>query len=172
MPATEAVQTMNQRAGEPKPLSGAFWVDGQLHLRLEGTASAVQHTARQWGGQVLEAHESCWDSLREWTLPFFDGTTSLWRFSHQSTAPVDESFGPTLIDWAGAQRWVRGEHAIAALQQVAHNAGGHVTCFRGGDRSADVRSPVSAVEHRLQQRLKATFDPLGILNPGRLYSWL
>ncbi len=106
------------------------------------------------------------------TLPFFAGDAPLWRFSVQSSAPLKPDFGPTLIDWCGAQRWVRGEHASVALQRVAIKAGGHVTLFRGGDRSAEVRSPPNAVEQRLQQRLKHAFDPDGILNPGRLYSWL
>jgi glycolate oxidase FAD binding subunit len=44
--------------------------------------------------------------------------------------------------------------------------------FRGGDRNAEVRSPLTSVEQGLQQRLKKSFDPDGILNPGRLYSWL
>jgi len=172
MPAQEAIECMNRRAGEPKPLSGAFWLDGQLHLRLSGAASAVEHTATQWGGEILDAGDTTWEKLREMTLPFFAGDTPLWRFSVQSTTPVMPAFGATLIDWCGAQRWVRGEHTHDEMQRAAAGAGGHFTLFRGGDRSAEVRSPMNAVEQGLQQRLKKSFDPDGILNPGRLYSWL
>ncbi len=172
MAAPDAIGYMNRRAGEPKPLSGAFWLDGHLHLRLSGAATAVDKTAAQWGGDMLEADTAIWEGLREMALPFFAGDAPLWRFAVRSSAPVKPDFGPILIDWCGAQRWVRGEHSLAALQRAAVEAGGHVTLFRGGDRSAEVRSPLNAVEQGLQQRLKHAFDPDGILNPGRLYSWL
>jgi glycolate oxidase FAD binding subunit len=184
MTADDAIETMNRLAGEPKPLTGAFWLDGQLHLRLSGTASAVDSTARQWGGErVYEAERvgsidnvdragHLWAALREMTLPFFDGDAPLWRFSVQSSARRAPDAGPMLIDWGGAQRWVRGEQPREQLDGIAAGAGGHVTLFRGGDRRSDVRAPLDPVQRTLQQRLKHTFDPDGILNPGRLYSWL
>ena len=170
--AEQAVQTMNRRAGEPKPLSGAFWLDGQLYLRLSGAASAVASTARQWGGDRVDDDEAVWESLCEMTLPFFAGDAPLWRFSVQSSAPHAAEFGPMLIGWGGSQRWARGEHAREQLDRTAVNAGGHVTLFRGGDRHSDVRPPLNTVQRRLQQQLKNAFDPDAILNPGRLYSWL
>lgn len=172
MAAADAVATMNRRAGEPKPLSGAFWLDGQLYLRLSGAASAVDSTARQWGGDRVEGAGALWDALREMTLPFFAGGAPLWRFSVQSTARPVLDLGPTLIDWGGAQRWVRGEHAREQLDRIAAGARGHVTLFRGGERRGEVRAPLSTAEQQLQQRLKHAFDPDGILNPGRLYGWL
>ena len=172
MSATEAVTHMNQRAGEPKPLSAACWIDGHLYLRLSGTATALDNTARVWGGEVMADAERFWSELRDMTLPFFAGDAPLWRFSLAASAPVNTTLGSTLIDWCGAQRWVRGEHAMDSLLRTATAAGGHVTLFRGGDRNGEVKSPLTATEQRLQQRLKQSFDPDGILNPGRLYSWL
>ncbi len=172
MSAQEAVQYMNQKAGQPKPLSGAFWLDGRVYMRLSGATSAVDSTVKQWGGEILASDETLWRQLREMTLPFFDDQGALWRFSVQSSAKVRHDFGTTLIDWCGAQRWVHGDHAGEVLQQAAAEAGGHVSLFRGGDRNAEVRAPLNSVEQVLQQRLKKSFDPDGILNPGRLYSWL
>ena len=172
MPADEAVETMNRCAGKPKPLSGAFWMDETLYLRLSGAASAVDSTARQWGGEVVEDDEALWRALREMTLPFFAGDAPLWRLSVQSSARVVADFGPMLIDWGGAQRWVRGEHDRDQLNRAAMDAGGHVSLFRGGDRESELQAPLNAVAQRLQRELKASFDPDGILNPGRLYSWL
>lgn len=170
--ADDAIQTMNQRAGEPKPLSGAFWLDEQLYLRLSGAASAVDSTAGQWGGEAVDNDLALWEGLREMTLPFFAGDTPLWRFSVQSSVRLTANFGPMLIDWGGAQRWVRGEQQREQLDRAAASAGGHVTLFRGGDRASEVRPPLNTVERRLQQQLKNSFDPDAILNPGRLYSWL
>ncbi|MGB5718313.1 MAG: FAD-linked oxidase C-terminal domain-containing protein, partial [Gammaproteobacteria bacterium] len=48
-------------------------------------------------------------------------------------------------------------------------AGGHATLFRGGDRDGEVFHPLQAALLSLHQRLKQTFDPAGILNPGRMY---
>lgn len=171
VPSDLAIATMNTRAGEPKPLTGACWFDGKLYLRLAGAEAAVAHTASQWGGEIVDPQATPWTALREFALPYFAGEEPLWRFSHSATSPVQE-LGPTLIDWGGAQRWVRGEQDFEALQRVANAAGGHVSLFRGGDRSGEVRSVLSAAEQNLQQRLKTAFDPKGILNPGRLYSWL
>lgn len=170
MPVADAITQMNRRAGEPKPLSAAMWMDGHVYLRLSGAAGAVDSAAAQWGGEVLAGGDSVWENLREMTLPFFSGDAPLWRLSLQSTLPVDEALGPMLVDWCGSQRWLRGHHDHAALQRSA--GAGHVGLFRGGDRSADVRAPLCAAQRKLQLRLKQSFDPDGILNPGRLYSWL
>jgi glycolate oxidase FAD binding subunit len=47
-----------------------------------------------------------------------------------------------------------------------------VSLFRGGDRQADVMHPQAKALQLLQQRLKQSFDPDGVFNPGRLYSWM
>jgi glycolate oxidase FAD binding subunit len=170
--ATRAIQTMNRRAGQSGPLAGACWLDGRLYLRLAGTTAAVDHTAQVWGGELMADDTDFWRELRDMALPFFDGPEPLWRFSVNSTATMEQLTTPMLIDWCGAQRWLRGRHQSQVLQQAALAAGGHVTLFSGGDRRAELRPPPDPVTRRLQQRLKHTFDPLGILNPGRLYGWL
>jgi glycolate oxidase FAD binding subunit len=47
--------------------------------------------------------------------------------------------------------------------------GGHATLFRATDKSVGVFQPLTATLHGLHERLKAAFDPHGILNRGRLY---
>ena len=172
MTASEAVDTMNQRGGEPRPLTGALWVDGMLYLRIAGTSGAVHKTASNWGGETLPAGEEPWEDLREMRLPFFDGSGELWRLSLDSTAKVDTPSDRTLIDWGGAQRWVRGEADQQALSAMASSAGGQASLFRGGDRQGELRQTLEPAEQHLQQRLKQAFDPDRIFNPGRLYSWL
>ena len=170
MSAAQALATMHQRAAESRPLNAAFWAAGQLYLRVAGAASAVSHTAILWGGEQVSQADTLWAQLREMSLPFFAGDAPLWRLSLGSTAPLATHVGDTLIDWGGAQRWLRGEQDLAALQTSA--AGGHASLVRGGDRSGELRAQPGRAEQRLQQRLKHSFDPLGIINPGRLYSWL
>ena len=50
--------------------------------------------------------------------------------------------------------------------------GGHATLFRADEalkREAGVFSPLDAALARIHKNLKATFDPHGIFNRGRMY---
>ena len=62
--------------------------------------------------------------------------------------------------------------ASHTLHAWAAQHGGHCTLFRGGDRAGELRAAPEPLAKVLQQRLKQAFDPAGVLNPGRLYSWL
>ena len=160
MDATSALSVMAKRAREAKPLSAACWVHGTLYLRLSGAESAVAHTARTWGGE--QAESVIWQQLRDHSHPFFSGDAPLWRLSTDvHTPPQSEE----CIDWAGNQRWLRQKpESVAALS--------HLSLYAGGDRSAEVRPALDPVQQKLQLRLKQAMDPAGILNPGRLYSWM
>lgn len=157
----DAMTLMNQRAALPKPLSGACWIEDRLYLRLSGAESAVQHTARSWGGDTC--HDEPWTGLREMTLPFFQDSAPLWRLSCSPAHPVQPATAQ-LIDWGGAQRWFR--------EAPAPPAGSHLSLFAGGDRSEEVRGELDSVQQALHLRLKQAFDPRGVFNPGRLYSWM
>ncbi|TBW49246.1 glycolate oxidase subunit GlcE [Marinobacter halodurans] len=168
----DAIPYMNRRAGEPKPLTGACWFDGKLYLRLAGAQSAVEATAHYWDGDVLEDAGNVWAALRDQRLDFFAGDTPLWRFSVNSTAANPPLDGNWLVDWGGAQRWYRGVGTMADMEPLAEAAGGQVSLFRGGDRSGEVMHSQAQPMQQIQQRLKQAFDPDGVFNPGRLYSWL
>ncbi|WP_348701478.1 glycolate oxidase subunit GlcE [uncultured Marinobacter sp.] len=173
MAMDEAIAYMNRRAGEPKPLSGACWLDGRVYLRLSGARTAVEATAEQWGGEVLADGEDFWQRLRDLRHDFFaDADAPLWRFSVNSTAPTPPLNGRWLIDWAGAQRWYLGRATLADLSPLAREAGGQVSLFRGGDRSGEVMHPQPEPLRAIQRRLKHAFDPDALFNPGRLYTWL
>jgi glycolate oxidase FAD binding subunit len=171
MNAHEAVQEMNRRGTQPKPLSAAAWWGGRLYLRLSGARRAVEHTARLWGGDALAEAATPWQDIREMTLPFFDGDSPLWRYSVSPTLPATQC-EDMLIDWGGALRWSRGEQPQQTLQSHAVRQGGHVSLHRGGDRHGEVKPALSDAERHLHLRLKQVFDPGGTLNPGRLYSWM
>ncbi len=167
--AAQAIEFMNRRAGEPRPLSGACWHQGRLYLRLSGTEEAITETARRWGGDTLPAGDTPWLALREFQAPLFDRGQPLWRLSLAATTPPEPRFGEPLLDWCGAQRFVAGQIEEQALFAYASEAGGHARLLWGGDRLGEVRSPLSAVEALLHRRLQASFDPAGILNPGRMF---
>jgi glycolate oxidase FAD binding subunit len=77
-----------------------------------------------------------------------------------------------LIEWGGAQRWLRSDADASQLRQAAAAAGGHATLFRGGhgeQRAAGVFAPLPPALMEVHRRLKHSFDPYGVFNPGRLY---
>ncbi|MEP3164161.1 MAG: glycolate oxidase subunit GlcE [Marinobacter sp.] len=172
MPIDDVIDYMNSRAKEPKPITGAAWVDGKVYLRLAGAKSAVEATAEKWSGEIMEQGDQFWHQLQHMQHDFFAGDDPLWRFSVGSTAENPKLDGPWLIDWAGSQRWYRGDADMAQLETLAQRAGGQVSLFRGGDRTDEVMHQQPRALKEIQRRLKKSFDPDGIFNPGRLYSWL
>ncbi|MCU0937315.1 MAG: glycolate oxidase subunit GlcE [Gammaproteobacteria bacterium] len=168
--ATAAIETMNRLAGRPLPLSAASHAAGRLYLRLSGSERGVEAARASLGGETTDG--GFWEALREHRLPFFAGEGPLWRLSVPPTAPPLDLPGPTLLDWGGAQRWLRTEATAARVCAVAGSAGGHATLFRGGDRDGEVFHPLAPSIATLHRRLKAAFDPAGVLNPGRFYAEL
>jgi glycolate oxidase FAD binding subunit len=140
-------------------------------VRLRGAQAAVAAAQKSMGGTVLEAAQAAqlWNALREQSAPFFQLAEgeALMRLSVPDTAPP-LNLGPTLIEWGGAQRWLKLPLA-AAQQAIPAGLSGHATLFRGGDKSQGVFTPLPAPLDRITRELKKQFDPAGIFNRGRLY---
>ena len=75
-------------------------------------------------------------------------------------------------DWAGSLVWMRAHRPAAEIWQATAAAGGHATLWGGADAGDEVFQPLSPPGLALHQRLKAAFDPAGVLNPGRMYGAL
>jgi len=87
--------------------------------------------------------------------------------------------GPTagetdvLIEWGGAQRWLKTGLPADRVRAAALAAGGHATLFRpaaGSTRQAPCFARLDPVIAGIHRRLKAEFDPANLFNPGRLYA--
>ena len=170
---TSARQQLNRWGGQPLPLNASCWADGHLAVRLRGAQAAVAAAARSMGGQALapERAERQWPALRDQALPFFRLAPgeALWRASVPDTA-TPLNLGPTLVEWHGAQRWIKATPADAThVREAAARAGGHATLFRGGDGSVPVFTPLAPALAQIHARLKHEFDPAGVFGPGRLY---
>jgi glycolate oxidase FAD binding subunit len=171
MPESEAIVSMNQWAGQPLPLSATAWQDGVLRVRLSGAQTAVAAARAKMGGEEVAGGADYWSDLREQRLAFFAPGRPLWRISVMQTAQPLELGGAQLIEWGGGVRWVSGELDAFAMRSTAERAGGHVTLFRGGDKSVGVFHPLKPAVAKIHKRLKLAFDPAGILNPGRMYDF-
>ena len=169
-----ALAKLCEWGSQPLPITASAWRDGELSLRMEGAESAVKAAASRLGGEAVSGSEATayWQGLREQTDAFFAGDTPLWRLSLPSTAPPLALAGAQLIEWSGAQRWLKTGAAAGTVRAAAAQAGGHATLFRtgpGGKKEVSVFTPLEPVLAGIQHRLKKAFDPQGLFNPGRLY---
>jgi glycolate oxidase FAD binding subunit len=174
-PADDAIRRVNEWSGHPLPLSATCYVDGRLAVRLSGAAPAVEAAARKLGGDAMPGAEAFWRSIRDHAHPFFavaDGD-ALWRLSVKSTAPFTDFDGVQLVEWGGALRWVRGAWPAleaARLRAFAASHGGHATLFRGGNGRDGIFHPLAPAVMTLHRSLKEAFDPVRVLNRGRMYA--
>jgi glycolate oxidase FAD binding subunit len=171
--------------GLPKP-------EASTALRLEGFAPSVAHRKATLAAlmapfgavEILDekSSQSLWRSVR--TLkPFATARERpLWRISvapargHELAAAITPA-AQMFYDWAGGLIWVAmplsGEPDAAAVRGAVAAIGGHATLIRAtaSVRAAlDVFAPEAPGIAALNKRVKDSFDPKGVLNPGRMWA--
>jgi glycolate oxidase FAD binding subunit len=170
----EAIRRLNEWGGQPLPISASAWHGGMLMVRLSGAQAAIKAARQKMGGDELPDPHAYWIAVREQTSEFFSlgtGTAgSIWRLSVPSTAPPLALRGEQLIEWGGAQRWLKTDADAATIRAAAEKAGGHASLFRGGDKQVGVFHPLAPAVAKIHRNLKTAFDPSGIFNPGRMYT--
>jgi glycolate oxidase FAD binding subunit len=162
-------------------------------LRLENFTRSVAYrkdklkTLLKAYGEIhdldLDNSLALWQELRALSL-LKNGDAPLWRIS---TAP---SHGPKVVaaiarymeccvfyDWAGGLIWLEllptTDAGAADVRRVIASHGGHATLVRAAPEvraSVPVFQPLEPSAEAISRRLKAAFDPAGILNPGRMYA--
>lgn len=165
-----AIARLNQWGGQPLPISASFWHDGQLWLRLSGARAAVEVASRKLGGSVAVDAQKHWNFVREQAHPAF-ASPILWRLVLPSNAPSPKLDGLQAIEWGGALRWYDGN--LESARDEATRLGGHAVLYRAPESQRcreGTFAPLPPALLALHQRLKKTFDPKGILNPGRIYA--
>jgi glycolate oxidase FAD binding subunit len=176
MPEAKAIEALNRWAGRPLPVSACAYTAGELWLRLSGAVAAVRSACEKLGGERAGHGEShaFWPGVRDQTDPFFRTEAPLWRLSVPSTTPPLGLAGPQLIEWGGALRWLATSADARTVREAVQRAGGHATLFRGGTeeqrRAVGVFQPLAPVLAAIHRKLKASFDPDGIFNRGRMYA--
>jgi len=178
----------------------ASWFDGlpkpqaSTVLRLEGFMPSVAHRKdalaalmKKFGSvSILDEKNSSalWQSIRN-VKPFAaDGARDrpLWRISvapsrgHEIAGAITPA-AQMFYDWGGGLVWVAmpfaGEPDAAAIRRAVAAVGGHATLIRApaAVRAAvDVFAPEEPASRELAKRVKESFDPKGLLNPGRMWA--
>ena len=165
-----ALKLMNTWAGQPLPLSAASFEKNILRVRLSGKHTAVAVAVAKMDEVDIGEDINYWKQLREHKLDFFraDGR-SLWRMSVPSMTPAIDLSGDWLIDWGGAQRWLKTDEPAVRIRKFVQQVGGHAMLFRRQDNAEDIFHPLPENLKQIHTRLKQAFDPDRIFNRGRMY---
>jgi FAD/FMN-containing dehydrogenase len=179
MDEAAALAQLNRWATEGVAVTASSWHEGRLSVRLGGAAAAVGRGRQRVGGQTLAPPDAgrWWSDLRDHrhgfltlTDPELQRGECLWRLSVPDTTPPLVLPGEPLIEWGGAQRWIRSAAPAAQIRSAASGAGGHATLVRAADKSPGAFAAPTPPVMQIHRRLKQSFDPAGIFNPGRLYA--
>ncbi len=174
-----AIEQLTALRAHSFPLTGAMWHEGELSLRLAGSEQAVEEATRRAGEHVdamrVDDDDERWSALRDLRLPAFERTPEqgLYRLSVMAASRPLDLPGPCVLDWGGAQRWLVSTAGLSELRNEARALGGHATCYHAPDNAQDAPEepfhPLPPALYATHRRLKAAFDPYGVLNAGRLY---
>ena len=169
MSFADAQQNIRQWILQGHPISASCYQNNQLMIRLSSTENSVTQAQLTLGGEQSDLE--IWNQLRHQRHEFFTAHKNLWRISVPPATPMFAEDQPQLIEWNGALRWVANDdRADENMFAQAKTFGGHATRYTLNTEHADeVFQPLVEPMLKIQQKLKASFDPKNILNPGRLY---
>ncbi len=165
-----AIQRFNEWAGKPLPISATAWHAGVATLRLSGAIAGVAAAKTKLGGEEIATAQAkqFWQALRDQQHDFFASHKPMWRLSLPSTSQPIFSKTPQLIEWGGALRWLSTDIDAEQIRATVSSIGGHATLFRATSKVAKVFHPLPTKLAEIHRHLKNAFDPVNILNRGRL----
>ena len=180
----------------PELVSGSV-IDGALKgtaitcFRVEGFEDSVKVRIAMLEAAIgknadmsqlgAEQSRALWADIRD-VKPFIDdGKRAVWRVSmapSQAWQMVDrfrrEAGCAVFYDWQGGLAYLRMEADVEAQmlrKAIKKFGGGHATLVRADIETRAANAcfePLSDPLMALSTRIKASFDPAGILNPGRM----
>ena len=187
---TEAINKLNAWGAQPLPLNASCWIQesgaGTLYVRLRGAVAAVDAAVKKMGGTLQnqasgnDTVAADWQALRNQNMDFFklQDDECLWRLSVPDATP-DLQLGETLVEWHGAQRWVKLPYSeVATIRSKVNAMGGNAILFIAAQaintpakiENRVIFNPLKAPLDRIQRDLKRQFDPAGIFNRGRMFA--
>jgi len=165
-------------------------------LRLEGVEASIAHRRGILEAAVQPAPElavlgpdksrALWQAVRD-VAPFAAGAAAerhVWRISTPPASGAelgamiaDNTDAEIVYDWAGGLVWAAlapaDDGGAGIVRRAVATCGGHAMLVRApaAIRAAvDVFSPQDQALAALTRRVKQSFDPHGVLNPGRMWA--
>jgi glycolate oxidase FAD binding subunit len=195
-----AVAALSAALGSPFSVTGAAHVPArgarrsETLVRIDGFADSVAERSDKLAAALAafgpaeradaEASARTWRMVRDLAALGAPDRAPIWRVSVRPTdGPrvaelVRRAFDcEVLYDWGGGLVWIAGgsgpDAGAGAIRSAVAGFGGHATLVRADEtvrNAVPVFEPPSEPLMALSRKLKATFDPEGILNPGRMYA--
>ncbi len=193
-----AVAALTRAIGTPFEVSGAAHLPGadgtpaRTLLRLEGFRSSVEDRATRLAALLAEfgpadrleeaAGAALWGEVGDGVALGAPAEAAVWQVSVAPTrgpAVAARLSGVAVrraFDWGGGLLWIAtdptGDAGAAAVRAAVAAVGGHATLVRAPDAlraAVDVFEPLAPALMAVTARIKASFDPDRVLNPGRMY---
>lgn len=179
----EAVYAMSKAMQSSAEVSAAAHIPNQgTYLRLEGIQPSIDYRRdkllKLLDGKIeilKSVSNQVWKDIRDVSMLAEDQVKDIWRIS------VPPSDAPRVIanlkiemryffDWAGGLIWLEvSQGTDGALIRSAFTSG-HATLMRSNTKAnQDIFQPQAPALAALSARVKNSFDPKNIFNPGRMY---
>lgn len=189
-----AVQAMCAAMGSPHEVSGAAHLPGKTALRIEGVAPSVEarleglrDLLKESGAPMEELgtleSRAFWREVRDVVPLQAAANDVVWKISCPPTegpavvarvragCPAVEAF----YDWSGGLVWLALPNSADADHVLVRGAlgaaGGHATLIRASEAvraEVPVFQPPAPALAALSARVKESFDPKRLFNPGRM----
>jgi len=167
----EAIKQIQQWLSELIPISATYHENNQLWIRLSGLDNTLNKIQERIGGEKIDSNERFWESVKNHRTNFFIDDTPLYRCIVPINSPTFTIQGKTSFEWNGGLRWIKSNEPFENIIQQCETFRGHASLYRSSSKPVDFMHPMSDHLKKLHLNLKRAFDPAGILNPRRMYSW-
>ena len=161
-------------------------------LRIEGPSNSVDHRIKNLSTELglLKNEYSILESVQ--TKIFWNKTKNLEIFSNSKknllriVVPISETLSVLqkmkpyeinyFLDWGGSLIWVELEKIslkiLREIKDITQQHSGYFTIIKVEDdlkASADIFT-IDPIKYKISEKIKKSFDPKRIFNPGKMYS--
>ena len=161
-------------------------------IRIEGPSNSVDHRIKNLSTELglLENEYSILESVQ--TKIFWNKTKNLEIFSNSKknllriVVPISETLSVLqkmkpyeinyFLDWGGSLIWVELEKIslkiLREIKDLTQQHSGYFTIIKVEDdlkASADIFT-IDPIKYKISEKIKKSFDPKRIFNPGKMYS--
>jgi len=161
-------------------------------LRIEGPSNSVDHRIKNLSTELglLKNEYSILESVQ--TKIFWNKTKNLEIFSNSKknliriVVPISETLSVLqklkpyeinyFLDWGGSLIWVEIEKIslkiLREIKDITQQHSGYFTIIKLEDdlkASADIFT-IDPIKYKISEKIKKSFDPKRIFNPGKMYS--